>query len=205
MKKLSLKSRKSKVILLLCLLIAVVGSFFVYQTYISDSKNQEDTGIVETKEKQIEDVFAFLSTEESLTSFNEYIAGAPLESNIATATTGLSDVTLAITVIFAPKNEAFETDEAKLLANVPEASQNDLKLYYFAVFLPTAEGVAPNVELVDGQKLTMLNGREIFISVKNGQTSLTDSKGRIASVGGTYYVDTAGNRIYIIDNILLLQ
>lgn len=205
MKKLSLKSKKSKGILLLCLLLLAVGGFFVYRTYFSDSSNQNETVVVETKEKKIDDVFVFIPSEDSLSAFNEYITGAPYESSIATTAAGLSDATLAKTVIFAANNEAFETEEAGLLANVPEASQNDLKLYYFAVFLPTADGVAPNIELVDGQKLTMLNGREVFISVKNGQTTVTDSKGRVAKVDATYYVDKSGNRIYVIDNILLLQ
>jgi hypothetical protein len=205
MKKLSLKSKKSKGILLVCLLIFAVGGFFIYQTYFSDSGSQNETVIVETKEKKIDDVFVFIPSEDSLSAFNEYITGAPFESSIASTVAGLSDATLAKTVIFAANNEAFETEEAGLLSNVPEASKNDLKLYYFAVFLPTAEGAAPNIELVDGQKLTMLNGREVFISVKNGQTTVTDSKGRIAKVDATYYVDKSGNRIYVIDNILLLQ
>ena len=203
--KVRLKSKKTWLVIL-GVVVLIGGGYAVWKYVLQDSDSNQDTAeVAPPKEVKTDDVFVYVSTDKDMASFNEYVTGLAVQEKVTEQSAGLPEGKTAKVLIFAPSNEAFESEDAKMLANVPTALTDELRYYYYAMFVPSADGSEPSLELTEGMRLVMLNGRELFVSKKKGAFIVTDAKGREMKVSSRYVVDANGNRIYVIDNVLLLQ
>lgn len=97
--------------------------------------------------------------------------------------------------VFAPTNDAF----SKLPAGTVEGLMKDDKkadlqnILQYHVFVPSLKAE----DLVDGQKLNMVNGDDVTVSVKDGKVTLNGTAHIIASI------PASNGMIHVIDGVLL--
>lgn len=97
--------------------------------------------------------------------------------------------------VFAPTNDAFSklpagTVEGLMKEDKKADLQNILQYYVFVASLKAEN-------LVDGQKLNMVNGDDVTVSVKDGKVTLNGTAHIIASI------PASNGMIHVIDGVLL--
>lgn len=188
-----------KKIILVVLAVLLIGGgagyFFLF-------RNSGGTGsVVEPTEIKVDTVFGYIGSESTYSRFNTLVGMFETEKYLTKNDDGLSPSL----IVFAPTNEAFEKDDVKPLETLNSVGKDQIKLYHMAKIYPASTTESAKVELSDGQKITTLSGREIFISKKADSFIVTDAKGREAKVSKKYAVSPKGDRIYFIDQVLLFQ
>lgn len=188
-----------KKLVILLIIIALLGGGATYWFLLKPStKSDTQKGPVITK---IDSLFGYIGAESTYSKFNTLVgmfdSGKYLEKNQAGLEPSL--------IVFAPNNEAFASDEMKPFDALPLAARDQIKLYHMAVVYPEAQGQTANLELSDGRKIKTLLGRELLISKKGEVVTITDGKGRDATVSSNYAVSAKGDRVYSINKVLLFQ
>ncbi len=191
---------KKKILIALGALVLIgVGAWY----FLIFTKPTEDTEITTvSKETKVEDIFQAITTEDRYSDFKDFIGTTDLKTKTAPAAE--TDAQNSV-IVFAPSKAAFDKEEIAPLKDVPANLIEELRLYHVATLKPAEDGTKPSLELKDGQKIATIAGREILVSKKGSLVTLTDAKGRTAKVSASYTVDASGDRIYTIDNVLLLQ
>lgn len=196
------RSKKSLLLLLPIILLAGGLVYFVIWTGNKNDSALDDAGSVnQIKEVKVADVILALKENANLKQFGDFMSATDLTTKLVANATGA----LPKLVLFSPSNAAFKATDMAPLATTPEPAKEELRLYHAAIFYPTAEGVAPDLGLSVDQKISTLAGRELLVSKSGSHYVLTDAKGRTARVDLAYLKDDAGNRLYTIDSVLLLQ
>jgi len=191
----------SKKVLLILIILALIGAgagagyFFIIRNSGGNSINTEPT------EVKVDTVFGYIDSESTYSRFNTLVGMFESEKYLTNNEAGLSPSL----IIFAPNNDAFDKDDAKLLDSINANGREQIKLYHIAKIYPLSETETSNLELADGQKIVTLSGRELLISKNQTNFVVTDAKGREANVAKRYASSTKGDRIYFIDQVLLFQ
>lgn len=192
------RSKKHWIIIVALVLAAAGAGFFIIRSGDDDTEMEEVAVSVETK---VADIFAVIGQDETYSGFKDFLG----DVNFATDSVANEAGVTPKLVVFAPNNAAFEKDDVTALKDVPAAVKNELRTYHAAALLPAADGTGPNMDLSDGQKIATLSGRELHVKKVGSKVYLVDVKGREAAVSASYSTDDAGNRLYTIDSVLLLQ
>lgn len=196
------RSKKSLLLLIPIVLLAGGLAYFVIWTgNKNDSALDKANNVNQVKEVKVTDIVLALTENASLKQFGDFMSATDLSTKLVANAAGA----VPKLVLFAPSNAAFKKTDVAPLAATPEPAKEELRLYHGAIFYPSAEGIAPDLTLSAGQKISTLAGREILVSKVGSRFVLTDAKGRTAKVDLTYLKDDSGNRLYYIDSVLLLQ
>ncbi len=196
------RSKKSLLLLIPVVLLAGGLIYFIIWTGNKNDSALDKAGSQnQVKEVKVTDIILALKENASLKQFGDFMSATDLSTKLVANATGATPKL----VLFAPSNAAFKGTDVTPLASTPEPAKEELRLYHAAIFYPSAEGVAPDLTLSDGQKITTLAGRELFVSKSGSHFVLTDAKGRTSKVDLIYLKDDKGNRLYYIDSVLLLQ
>lgn len=196
------RSKKSLLLLLPIILLAGGLVYFVIWTGNKNDSALEKAGSAnQIKEVKVTDVILALQENTSLNKFGEFMSATDISTKLVANAAGA----LPKLVLFAPSNAAFKATDMTPLASTPEPAKEELRLYHAAIFYPSAEGISPDLSLSVGQKISTLAGRELLVSKSGSHFVLTDVKGRTSKVDIAYLKDDAGNRLYTIDSVLLLQ
>lgn len=196
------RSKKSLLLLIPVVLLAGALAYFVIWTgYKNDSAFDKANNVNQIKQVKVSDILLALKENQNLKQFGDFMLATDLSTKLVANAEGL----LPKLVLFAPSNAAFKKTDIAPLSSTPEPAKEELRLYHAAIFYPISATVGPDLSLSVGQKIKTLSGREILVSKTGSHFVLTDAKGRTAKVDLTYLSDEAGNRLYFVDSVLLLQ
>lgn len=190
--------KKNLIISLLFVLLGggVAGYFLIFNKNNSDADSSQTS-----KEIKIESIFGYIGTEANYSKFNALVGMFDSAKYLVSNDSGLEPSL----IVFAPQNSAFDASDMKPYDSLSSGSRDMLKLYHMARVYPANETVNANLELVDGQKVLMLAGKEIIVKKIDSKTVIIDGKGRQANVDPKYATTPKGDRIYFIDTVLLFQ
>lgn len=195
-----MKLRVSKKVLFIVVPIVLIGA--AAGGYFFLKKDNSKLSTVETPksktEEQVDDLFVYLNEQADHSKFAALTTGALIKEKLTPAAGGVAPQIM----MFAPKDEAFSKEDVGVF-NATGADERIL--YHYALLTPAADGTKPSLDLTDGERIATLAGRDLLVRKTATKTVLIDTKGREVVVGSPYIIDPAGDRIYPIDSVLLLQ
>jgi uncharacterized surface protein with fasciclin (FAS1) repeats len=150
---------------------------------------------------KVETIFGYIGSETSYSKFNALVGMFDSEKYLVKNDSGLEPSI----IVFAPENSAFDKSDMKPFDTLSSSSRDMLKLYHIARIYPASSTVSASLELVDGQKIPTLAGKELTIKKTDSKIVVIDGKGREANVNAMYAITPKGDRIYFIDSVLLFQ
>lgn len=190
MKKFSLGKKKSIVLLVALLVVGAAGAGYWF--YYRPNHSTSDSLPLATP-KKVASIEEYIKTDKAASTFQAITADV--------AVTNASGGEKPMLMIFAPLNKAFEGDELKSFSSLDTTAQAEIKQYHYV----TMAMAGASKGLSDGMHLNTMAGRELLVKTDGANTYLIDTKGRMAKVSKAYVDDQAGNRLYYIDNVMLIQ
>jgi branched-chain amino acid transport system substrate-binding protein len=183
-----------------------VGLYYVIEVLSSDPDEWGNNELLSTLE--IPSPLAMMEGEEGMMGTLADIAMGDEDFSTLVAAVLAADpaIVAAITgegplTVFAPNNAAFEAALAELGVEAADLLA-DTELLSAILLYHVVDGAVMSGDLTDGMEVTTLNGGTFTVGIADGTVTLTDARGRTATVVAAD-IEASNGVIHVIDNVIL--